>query len=677
MPSRPYVLAGAAYLALSFLFFWPLFTPKAVDRGMLGPPDGDFMRQFYPYRVLVARQLAAGEAPLWNPHQSAGAPAWADPQYAVLYPWRLAQAPFALSGRTLPLWAVELEVVAHLALAGLGVFALLTGLGAAGGAAFLAGGLFAFGGFLTGYPVEQLAVLDTSAWLPWMLVALTAAVRRSIDGRRQCARRAAIAAGGATTLALFAGHPQSVLYGLYFGLAWTVWFAVHLRRSRTLLLPDSATPPREAVRASLRDTIPLIGIWLGTAAGLSAAQWWPSYAFWQVAARQLAEQDLLAGLALGDVAQLVAPGVVTQYSPLYVGVIGLTLAIIAVRQDAVARFWAALAGVAWLIALGGHGPLLPLLLRLAPGFALFRHHERAAGVASLALAIAAGLGLDLLLRSRATPSAALKTATRFTTATAALMALAGLVATARPSAVERVVRWLGGGSGDATALAEAGGQLADTLVFGALVLALWVIALALYRAGRIPPRRLAGGAIALGLLELFTFDRAPVLRRHVPVFHADAVVQYLNEHAGTLRISSEGLLPGGPNAATVYGLVDVNGDSPLEYANLTRMFSATQEVEWLKVLGVHHVVTRREIAAGYPLTEVFRDGDRRVYDVDRAALPAGLADGPDWWYETYGIIAATYRGIVTSAATLLLCLWLWHRWRRPEDSAIGSPAGPV
>ncbi|MFN2115593.1 MAG: hypothetical protein ACK2T6_07745, partial [Anaerolineae bacterium] len=146
--------ALVAFAALALLLFWQLWAPNATDRLSIGQPDGDFARQFYPYRAFVAGAWGSGQVPVLNPHQYSGTPAWADPQQAVLYPWRVLQAPFALAGRTLPLWAVEAEAIAHVALAAWFTFLLLAALGARAPAAALGGITFGLGGYVTGYPVE-------------------------------------------------------------------------------------------------------------------------------------------------------------------------------------------------------------------------------------------------------------------------------------------------------------------------------------------------------------------------------------------------------------------------------------------------------------------------------------------------------------------------------------------
>lgn len=215
------------------------------------PRGGDFARQFYPYRAFAAAAWGSAHPPLWNPHQYAGTPALADPQVAVLYPWRLLQAPFAIGGRRLPLWAVELEAVLHVALGAVLAWALARRLGAPPAAAPFAGIAFGFGGYLTGYPVEQLAVLNTAVWIPATLWALAPMAGKGggFEDRRPTESRAAhrmetsgdgavdgaggarrprrlppaAAAAGATALAVLAGHPQTLLYALWAGTAWLAW----------------------------------------------------------------------------------------------------------------------------------------------------------------------------------------------------------------------------------------------------------------------------------------------------------------------------------------------------------------------------------------------------------------------------------------------------------------------
>jgi hypothetical protein len=50
---------------------------------------GDTAYVFYPWRATVAREAGVGELELWNPHIFGGAPAVADPQVQLFYPFNV------------------------------------------------------------------------------------------------------------------------------------------------------------------------------------------------------------------------------------------------------------------------------------------------------------------------------------------------------------------------------------------------------------------------------------------------------------------------------------------------------------------------------------------------------------------------------------------------------------
>jgi hypothetical protein len=578
-------LAGAGFLALALGFFWRLWALNPADRQTIGAADGDFLRQFYPYRAFVARAWAMLQPPLWNPHQYAGTPAWADPQLAVLYPWRLLQVPLALGGRVLPLVAVHAEVVAHVALAGWFTFLLARRLGAGTWPATLAGVTFAFGGYLTGYPLEQLAVLDTAVWLPATLWALTAAVDAWSAGIVRTGRRWAVAAAGATALAVLAGHPQTAMYCAYAGLAWLVW------RGWSAAL-------------GWRRTAVLAGLWLGLAAGLSAAAWLPAAGFLARSARQLDAAALLAGFPVRDVVQVLAPHVVSQWSPLYVGVVALGLAAAGWRVAPAARPWLVGAGVAWVVSLGGRGPLLPVLLRVAPGFALFRQQERIAVLVSLGVAVAAALVLQALV--------------------ADLPARAGRAG--------HVLLALAAGTGLLAAVGRAGpatgtlAPFAGALAFTALVAALAGAVLLAGGAGRLPGRAVALALVALAVFDLFSVNRGRALTAVGAAVTSDPLVAALLPHARDGRMSSEGRLAGGPNAASLLGLFDTTGDSPLQLRATDALVRDLPELVWWRLLGVRYLVTERAFAADAPVAELARAGGRALYEVRMAVPPAWVPE---------------------------------------------------
>ncbi|MDQ4077232.1 MAG: hypothetical protein M3220_13410, partial [Chloroflexota bacterium] len=208
--------AVALLLLLVALFFWRLWAPNPADR--VAFPVGDFTDQYYPLRRFVAASLADGHLPFWNPYIFGGQPGLADPQAAVLYPPALLNALFW--GANFPLIALELEAVAHIALAAVGAYLFVRYALALDPLSSLAGAaVFGFGGYLTGFPLEQITILETSAWLPWLLLAIHHAVQaRLVHERVRWSAVGALLLG----MALLAGHPQSALYLLYVSVAYAI-----------------------------------------------------------------------------------------------------------------------------------------------------------------------------------------------------------------------------------------------------------------------------------------------------------------------------------------------------------------------------------------------------------------------------------------------------------------------
>lgn len=598
----------------------------------IGPAAGDYQRQFHPYRAFVARAWSGFQPPLWNPHQLAGTPALADPQQAALYPLRLPQALLALAFDPLPLWALDLELLLHLALAAWGTALLLGRLGAAPPARALGGIAFGLGGYLTGYPLQQLAILDTAAWFPLVFWALVEWMRPDA-GRAQLRRLLVL-----SLMPLLAGHPQTALFGFYGTTAW-------------------------ALVLGLRQRLPALDLgrrlsqWLLGTAGLGALQWLPAADFLRRSARQLSDAEVAAGLPLADSLQLLAPGRLSHWSPLYVGIPTLILALWAWRRAREARFFLGLAAAGWLWSLGGNQPLFPLLRRL-PGLDWFRHQERAALLWSFGLAVAAGLGLDLLLRPPAGryPSAD-RLPRRLFVLGATLAATALLILAARPQPAPAPVADACAAEGAAAiaspadeaipaapgpllALARSSATpegrgwanllpgLAQGLAFSALMA---LLGGAFLRRGQRPQG--LNPAAAWGLAALLAFDLASVNRGRAlcPVQEgpgrSDPLLAALLPLAREGRVSSEALLPGGPNAASLWGLQDSTGDSPLRLAGLEALVLDAPELVWWRILGVRYVVTTRP-PVDSPLIEMaHRPGAEqapRLYEVQLPAPPVWL-----------------------------------------------------
>ncbi len=174
------------FALLIALFYWRILTPNLADRQSF--PPGDFRDQFWAFTTYEVRELSAGRLPLWNPYTYSGAPFWADVQSAVFYPpsvlTLILSAPWGFS-----LFALEIEAIVHFWLgatfmylfmrqltqqrpAWLGatfMYLFMRQLTQQRPAAVLSALTFTFSGYLTGYPSQQLAVLESVIWLPLML----------------------------------------------------------------------------------------------------------------------------------------------------------------------------------------------------------------------------------------------------------------------------------------------------------------------------------------------------------------------------------------------------------------------------------------------------------------------------------------------------------------------------
>jgi len=557
--TRRDALAAAALAAAPFAFLWPLFVPGAAGRRFV---SGDFVDQFYAFAAYETRSFAAGALPLWNPFAYAGGPFWADVQAAVAYPPSLAVVLLsaALFGH-LPFRALELEAVGHLALAAVLTYAFARHVLGTRAGALVAATAFGLGGYLTGYPPLQLAVLETVAWLPLALLGADLLAAR-LDGARETApdvpdgnrRRGLLVAAAVLALgvglAVLAGHPQSALYLLYVTAAWFAWRA------------------RPWGRARAGRWLPFLGA-LALGAGLSAAGWLPALALVGLSGRATADYATLAhGFPPRELAGAVLPGI-TLWSPIYVGVLALLFALSAAWTALTGdtggheRFWAGLAVAGLVLALGGRTILFDLAYLLAPGFDLFRGQERAALVVSFALAMLAGAGTEAWLAGE-------RDAGRRLASGAVALAALGLVLVlaAQPALRPAALRL-------------------TFLAGGASLLA------AVRASGRASGRLLAGLAIGLVALDLYLAGAATNLTASPPdELRTSPFVAALT--LGAQRVANEDRLP--PNIGVLHGFEATSGASPLRLRTFERLAGGLAErpVRLWDLLAVSHVLTWRD-----------------------------------------------------------------------------------
>lgn len=377
LEAKPLRADIAALLVLTLLwcfYFWRVLTPSLIDQ--VSYPEGDFSSQFLACGDYQAERLLDGQVPLWNPYNYGGHPFVADIQTATFYPPRLLTIVIShfLGGWSYN--AVQIEALAHYWLASVWMYLFTRTITRSRVAGVTSSIALAYGGYLTGYPPVQLAVLEAGSWLPLGLLAIYKASEGETGGRW---RPGWLALSALTLgLSLLAGHPQTNLFLTYALVAYAIHRAV---RRRIGWKPTA---------------LAVIGM-LTVGYGLAAAQLLPGLEYMRLTTRTDMGFDARAGgFPFSDLMTLFVHGL-THWSPLYAGIAVLALAGIAVWQkQESARFWGITALVSLGISFGGSTIIYHLAYLTAPGLSFFRGQERIAYLIAYSLAIMAGLGMAAL-----------------------------------------------------------------------------------------------------------------------------------------------------------------------------------------------------------------------------------------------------------------------------------------
>jgi hypothetical protein len=579
-----YLVDGAILAGLCLLFFWRDLTPVAADRWSFAA--GDFTQQFYAFARYEAARLQNGQIPLWNPYIYSGHPFLADIQSAVFYPLSLLTM-LLTAAKGFTYRALELEAIGHVFLAALFTYLLARRLTRSRAGGLAAAITFGFSGYLTSYPPLQLAILETQAWLPLILLLLDVAAER-LDGRAPwAATRWAAAAGLAFGVAMLAGHPQSALLVGYAGLAFGLF----------RFWPRTSARKFSAWKRPLALLV-LFGV-VGT--GIAAIQLLPSLELVRLSTRAtLPFDEAGTGFTPYDLLQPILPALGGNVPALYFGVLPLGLAILAltaVRRDGaeppasrgLIAFlgWAVL--VSLLLAFGKHLAAYSIAYLLAPGWKMFRGQERTVVWAVLAGALLSGYGMAWLTR-------------RWAAQRSGPEGERELTAPERPE--PRWSRTPDGALAFAYAVGAAG-ALGLALVFfvgyqsghdnlwgftaAAMTLALFLLLSALAVRSRQPVLLLA-----LMVLDLFTYHP----RLHAGPADQVDLAPYRSLLAAPLgdstifRIVNEDVLP--VNSGLLHNLEEVGGGSPMELGGYDRWLRVVPVERAWRLLNVKYVVSWRQ-----------------------------------------------------------------------------------
>ena len=169
----------------------------------------DLQGYHQPLAWFVARSIARGELPLWNPYTYCGIPIYANLTAQLFYPPTMALLVLSnlVGGGRHLLYFLELQVVLHALLGGCLTFRLLRRLGVSAAAALIGATVYQLGAYFA-TQAQHMGAIDAAAWMPlaWLAVIELAGGFR---WRWMAALTAALA------LSFLAGFPAAtaVVYG--------------------------------------------------------------------------------------------------------------------------------------------------------------------------------------------------------------------------------------------------------------------------------------------------------------------------------------------------------------------------------------------------------------------------------------------------------------------------------
>jgi len=339
----------------------------------------DFGIFTYPLAHYQRESFWQGEVPLWDPLNNCGIPFLAQWNTMVLYPLSLIYILLPLT------WGLNIYLLIHLVLAGMGMFLLASHWTKNRLAAGVAGIAFVFNG-LTLNCLMWTSNIAALAWMPWVVLACEQAGQAG-------ERKQVIIAALTGALQMFTGSPEIILFTWF--LLFALWIGQTVQSGKLRL--------RFPTRLAL--IILLVSL-------LGAAQLLPFLDLIAHSDRNRAMGADFWAIPLSGWANLLVPLFNCYKSPLgvyfqpgqdwtssyYLGVGTLALGLLAIFLVRVPRVWllSAVAVFGFIVAMGERGELYPWLLKIFPPLGFMRYPVKFALLTSFTTPLLAAFAIARL-----------------------------------------------------------------------------------------------------------------------------------------------------------------------------------------------------------------------------------------------------------------------------------------
>lgn len=613
----------AIFLVLPILYLsGALFSADNV----LGSPYTDIKAEVYG-KTFAYEEWLKFSVPLWNPYRFSGMPHAATPGNASFYP-------FHLICTILPIaQAINWDIAFHLFLSGVFTYYLLKNYGLSLASCTVGGIVYAFSAPQIMHIYAGHLIANASMpWAPLLFLCLDKLVRGN-------SLKYGIFLSIAIAFQLLAGYTQYLFYSMimlslylfflligikFTGFNWSNVFSKILLYVAFILLGLALSaiqilPTMEMISNSTRQNL--------------------SYEF--VSIFSFPPENLVTFLIpdfLGDMIKIPYWGKNYLWEmTAYVGIIPLILAGIAVFfvRRRIVWFFAGLAVVSIILALGKYTPILKFLYTYIPGFHLFRGNSKFIFLASLSLAVLSGFGADAVIKHAYGPGKRFRTVILgfgiFLTA-GLLVAYAVLDEAWFREAIIKVI-FSGDLYGSGEPFMQAG--FAASVCASFKRCALWTIGLLisgtavilLYSYGKLREK-----ALIVPLLAVITFDMFTFGMRYMAPFDSSksywdmAVVSFLKQDKEPFRV----IAPGEDvNSGMASGIETLGGYDGImlkrysEFINFSQGLSPDRPKLWMDIksvnmftdlLNARYLVIRSGSTVNNPaFSSIFDNGRHRIY----------------------------------------------------------------
>lgn len=397
------IAAGVLFALTLGMFGDVLLLP---GQRTLSAQKNDIFAYFVPALTFGFREIAQGNLPLWNPHVFSGMPFLGTFQSAVLYPvnWLALVLPMAKT--------VNVSFALHTFLMGMFSYLWMASARVRPAAAVFGAVLAMFSGsFFLHLQAGHMTLFAAAAWIPLIFFA--------IDRYVETVRWPWLLLGCfALTMQILAGYPPAVFCTAIAALPYVLLRLIH-HKPKLSIVAGLAVMGAGALSLSAIQ----IGAGLHTASESLRAKGL-SYDF--ASSFSLPPESfftLFAPRLFGDDLRIDYWGRWLYWEAVvYVGVVGITLALLGAITGKSPRRWPVIVSIVFLLvlALGKYTPVFRFAFEDLPGFASFRSPAKFVIQGSIMLCFLSALGVESLLRRDRAPKWLVVTA-----AVLALVLLAG------------------------------------------------------------------------------------------------------------------------------------------------------------------------------------------------------------------------------------------------------------